>query len=252
MYMYRKLLISAIVFLALVSCTKEAESGDVQTCFRAYIDRDMATLTKSGDDTETLVADKAVFQAWKGDVKAVEVMQTFVPDETAVTFSGVKLVIGVEYEICIMVYSDGYYDTSDLRSLSLATDKDFDGKTAQFDAFCYYSTVTCGQDDAVHDVTLKRPLAKVSFSAAESQSAHISFTAPTTLNLKTGAVSGSRNVEYTATPGASGVTAFDYVFATDEVSQLSYTFKLGEDESRTTQVPVKRNTKTNIIHNITN
>lgn len=250
--MYRKLLISALALLALVSCTKETAVGDVEARFCASIDPNMEVLTRSGSETEQVVADKAVLQAWKGNVMAAVAVQDFNPENASVTFTGVKLAAGVEYDIYIMVYKDDYYVTSDLRSVSIADGKNFDGKTPQFDAFCSYSTVTCEQDDAVHPVTLTRPFAKVSFSAAVSQNVTISYTAPTTLNLKTGEVSGAREVEYTAVSTETGVTAFDYVFATDEISQLSYTFKLGDETAKTTSVPVRRNTKTNIIYNITN
>lgn len=251
MYMYRKLLISAFALLSLASCTKETAVGEVEACFCASVDPDMEVLTRSGSETEQVVADKAVLQAWKGNVMAAVAVQDFNPENASVTFTGVKLAAGVEYDIYMMVYSYGYYDVSDLRSVSIASVKNFDGKTPQFDAFCYCGTVTCGQNDAVHNVTLKRPFAKINFTAAVAQSVTISYTAPATLNLKTGAVSGSKSVSYTAAPGASSVTAFDYVFATEEVSQLNYTFKLGEEE-KTTSVPVKRNTKTNIIYNVTN
>lgn len=252
MYMYRKLLISALAFFALASCTKETVVGEVEAYFCASVDPDMEVLTRSGSETEQVVADKAVLQAWRGDVMAAEDVKVVTPGETIVNFSGVKLAAGVEYDIYIMVYNNGYYNVSDLRSVNIASDKNFDGKTPQFDAFCYFGTVTCGQNDAVHNVTLTRPFAKVSFSAAVTQSVTISYTAPATLNLKTGAVSGSKSVSYPAAPGASSVTAFDYLFATEDVSQLNYTFQLGSEQAKTTSVPVKRNTKTNIIYNITN
>ena len=251
MSMYRKLLISALALLALASCTKETAVGDVQACFCACVSPDMAVFTKATGEPEPVVADKAVLQAWRGEVKAAEEVKAITPGETTVNFSGVKLAAGVEYDIFIMVYNDGYYKTSDLRSVSLSTDKAYDGKTLKFDAFCSYSAVTCVQDDAVHNVTLRRPFAKINFSAAVAQSAQISFSAPTTLNLKTGEVSGCRDFQYTVEPGASNVSAFDFVFATDEISQLSYTFKLGDETAKTTSVPVKRNTKTNIIYNVT-
>lgn len=253
MYMYRKLLILAFALFALVSCTKETAVGDVEAHFCASIDPNMEVLTRSGSETEQVVADKAVLQAWKGDVLAAEAVQAITtPNTTAVTFSGIKLAANVEYDIYIMVYKDGYYVTSDLRSVSIADGKNFDGNTPQFDAFCYFGTVTCGQNDAVHNVMLKRPFAKVSFTAAVAQDVTISYTAPTTLNLKTGEVSGSKPVNYTAEHAESSVTAFDYVFATDAVTQLSYTFQFEGEAPKTTQVPVKRNTKTNIIYNTNN
>lgn len=253
MYMYKRLNILVLALMALVSCTKEQAVEEVTLQLRAAIDPDIAVLTRTGEAVaEPVVADRAVLQAWRGDVKAAEVTQSITSETTQINFTGVKLAAGVEYDIYIMVYNDGYYVVSDLRSVSIVNGKSFDGKTAEFDAFCYYGTVTCGQNDEVHQVTLTRPLAKVSFSAAVGQDVTISYNAPTTLNLKTGAVSGEKPVSYTATHGVSSVAAFDYVFATEAVSQLNYTFKLGSEDAKTTPVSIKRNTKTNIIYNATN
>lgn len=250
--MYRKLLISALALLALVSCTKETAVGDVEAHFCAYVDMDMADMTKSGGEAEAVVADRAVLQAWRGDVMAVQAVQSVVPGQTVVNFDGVKLAAGVEYDVYIMVYNDGYYDTSDLRSVSLDTDRAYDGRTAQFDAFCSYISVICGQDDAVHPVTLRRPFAKVSFSAEVASNAQISFSAPTTLNLKTGELSLCRPFSYTVQPEAASVAAFDYVLASEDVSHMSYTFRLGVGEAKTIVIPIRRNMKTNVMYNVNN
>ena len=248
--MYRKLHIFALMALALVSCTKEETVREFAVQFNAAVSPEMAVLVRGGEaESEPVLADHAVLQAWKGDVKAAEVVQEIPAGTTQVSFSGVKLAGGAEYTVYIWVDCDGYYNTSDLRSVSVT--KNYDGKSAGFDAFYSCSTVRCGQDDEVHNVTLKRPFAKLGFSAQVNSQLKVKFTAPTTLNLKTGKVSGARNVEYTMQPAESSVTAFDYIFATEDVSQLAYTFRLGEEE-KTTSVPVKRNTKTNIIYNITN
>lgn len=249
--MYKRFYILVLIVLSLASCSKEETVRDVAVQFNATVSPEMTVLVKSGEvQTEPVLADHAVLQAWRGDVKAAEVEQEIPAETTQISFSGVKLAGGAEYTVYIWVDCEGYYNTSDLRSVSVT--KNYDGKTPQFDAFYSCSTVICGQDDEVHNITLKRPFAKVSFSAQVNSQLKVKFTAPTTLNLKTGEVSGARNVEYTVQPVESSVIAFDYVFATEEVSQLNYTFKLGDDEAKTTSVPVKKNTKTNIIYNITN
>ena len=248
--MYRRFYIFILIALALASCTKVETVRDVAVQFNADISPEMTVLVRGGEaQPEQVIANHAVLQAWRGDVLATQAVQSIVPETTQISFSGVKLAGGAEYTIYIWVDCEGYYNTGDLRSVSV--NKAYDGKTPQFDAFYSCSTVICGQDDEVHNVTLKRPFAKLSFSAQVNSQLKVKFTAPTTLNLKTGEVSGARNVEYTMQPAESSVTAFDYIFATEEVSQLAYTFRLGEEE-KTTSVPVKRNTKTNIIYNATN
>lgn len=248
--MYKRFYILVLIVLSLASCSKVETVGDVDVQFNAAISPEMTVLVKGGDSQpESVIANHAVLQAWRGDVMAAKVEQYIEPETTQISFSGVKLAGGAEYTVYIWVDCKGYYNTSDLRSVSVT--KSYNGKTPQFDAFYSCSTVICGQDDEVHNVTLKRPFAKLGFSAQVNSQLKVKFTAPTTLNLKTGEVSGARNVEYTMQPAESSVTAFDYIFATEEVSQLAYTFRLGEEE-KTTSVPVKRNTKTNIIYNTTN
>ena len=250
--MYKRFYILVLIVLSLASCSKVETVRDVAVQFDATVSPEMTVLVKGGEvQAEPVLADHAVLQAWRGDVKAAEVVQEIPAETTQISFSGVKLAGGAEYTVYIWVDCEGYYNTSDLRSVSVDHNEAYDGKTPQFDAFYSCSTVICGQDDEVHNVTLKRPFAKVSFSAQVNSQLKVKFTAPTTLNLKIGEVSGARNVEFTMQPAESSVTAFDYIFATEDVSQLAYTFSLGEEE-KTTSVPVKRNTKTNIIYNTTN
>lgn len=249
--MYRRFYIFILIALALASCTKVETVRDVAVQFNADISPEMTVLVRGGEvQPEPVIANHAVLQAWRGDVLATQAVQNIAPGTTQVSFSGVKLAGGAEYTIYIWVDCEGYYNTSDLRSVSVT--KVYDGKSDGFDAFYSCTTVICGQDDEVHNVTLKRPFAKVSFSAAVTKDAHISYTAPNTLNLKTGKVSGSKSVGYSVEHGDSGVEAFDYVFADEGLSQMSYTFKLGEVEASTATVPIARNTKTNIIYAITN
>lgn len=251
--MYKRFYILVLTVLSLASCSKEETVRDIAVQFDATVSPEMTVLVKSGEvQAEPVLADHAVLQAWRGDVKAAEVVQEIPAETTQISFSGVKLAGGAEYTVYIWVDCEGYYNTSDLRSVSVKEGILFNGKNAEFDAFYSCTTVTCSQNDEVHQVTLTRPFAKVSFSAAVEQNVTISYKAPTTLNLKTGAVSGEKTVNYTVQPVNSSVTAFDYVFATEEVSQLSYTFTLGREQAKTTSVPVKKNTKTNIIYNITN
>ena len=235
----------ALAVLSLVSCSKVAPDNEVEIQFSACIQPELAT--KTGGEAEQLVADCAVLQLWQGDALAENVVQTIQPGTAQIDFSGIRLVKGFDYDVYIWVGNDGYYDTSDLREVSLASGKEYDGKTPQFDAFCAYTTVHGSQGDGVHNVTLKRPFAKVSFSASDSQQATIAFSAATTLNLKTGKVSDSRPFQYTVSPVESSVKAFDYLFADEEVTRMEYSFKFGDGENKSVTVPITRNTKTNII-----
>ena len=180
---------------------------------------------------------------------AAQAEQSITPGTAQISFSGIKLAGGAEYLIYIWVDCEGYYNTGDLRNVSVNAEKAYDGKSPEFDAFYSCTTVICRQGDEVHNVTLRRPFAKVCFRAPVARNAHISFTAPGTFDPKTGKVSGTRAADYIVSHEDSCVEAFDYVFADEGISQMDYTFQLGEDEAKTTVVPLSRNTKTNIIYN---
>lgn len=252
--MYRKLHIFALMALALVSCTREETVREFAVQFNAAVSPEMAVLVRGGEaESEPVIADCALLQAWQGDALAAKVEQSITPGTTQISFGGVRLVEGEQYDIYIWVGCAGYYNVGDLRGVTLNDSNPYDGKSPQFDAFCAYSTVTCRRDEVIHQVTLKRPFAKVSFSAPVDSVTKISFIAPTGLDLKTGKILPStKNIEYTVQPEASTVTAFDYIFADEGISQMDYTFKLGDEDGKTTAVPISRNTKTNIIYNTTN
>lgn len=255
MYMYKRIpyIIYTLSVLLLVSCSKVEAVRDVAVQFNASISPEMTMLVRSGEaQPEPVIANHAVLQAWRGDEMAAQSEQSIEPGTTQISFSGIKLAGGAEYTIYMWVDCEGYYNTGDLRKVSVSTEKAYDGKTAGFDAFYSCSTFICGQDDEEHNVILKRPFAKVNFSAQTASPLNVHFTAPATMDLKTGEVSGEKNANYTVQPDGSSVTAFDYIFADEGVSQMNYTFKLGEEEEKTTTVPISRNTKTNIIYNITN
>lgn len=252
--MYRRFYIFILIALALASCTKVETVRDVAVQFNADISPEMTVLVRGGEaQPEQVIANHAVLQAWQdNNVLAAKVEQSITPGTTQISFGGVRLVEGEQYDIYIWVDCAEYYNVGDLRTVRLA-DKGFDGKSLEFDAFFAHTDVTCSKDEVIHQVTLKRPFAKVSFSAPVDSVTKISFTAPTGLDLRTGKVlSSTKNIEYTVQPEISTVTAFDYIFADEGLSQMSYTFKLGEEKASTATVPISRNTKTNIIYNTTN
>lgn len=235
--------------LVLASCSKQGTAGDVELQMCASISPEMTVIVRGGESQEEpVIANHAILQVWREGVMTAKVETSIIPGTREISFSGIKLAGGAEYLIYIWVDCAGYYNTEDLRKVSVK--QPYDGKTADFDAFYSFSTVTCRQNDEVHSVSLKRPFAKLCFSAQLSKPLNVKYSAPTTLNLIDGQVSGVRDVEYTVQPepGETSVEAFDYVFAKDGIAQMNYTFKLGEEE-RTTSVPVARNTITNIIYN---
>lgn len=240
-----------LIVLSLASCSKEETVRDITVQFNATVSPEILTKgagTKAGN-AEAVIADHAVLQAWLGDALVVNVEKdNIVLEDNQIDFGAIRLVGGVDYDVYIWVDSKGYYETDDLRNVRLNTGKSYNGKTPEFDAFYTYTPVNYKQDNEVHNVTLKRPFAKVSFSAAVEKDVHISFTVPNSLDLKTGKVSGSMDVGYDVEHGDSGIETFDYIFADEGVSQLDYTFKLGEEEEKTTTIPVSRNTKTNVIY----
>ena len=252
--MYKRICILVSIALALASCTKEETVRDVAVQFNAAVSPEMAVLVRGGEaESESVIANHAVLQAWQdNNVLAAKVEQSITPGTTQISFGGVRLVEGEKYDIYIWVGCAGYYNVGDLRTVSLAEGKGFDGKSLEFDAFFAHTDVTCSKDEVIHQVTLKRPFAKVSFSAPVDSVTKISFTAPTGLDLRTGKVlSDIKDFEYTVQPEISTMTAFDYIFADEGVTDMDYTFKLGEDEAKTTTIPVSRNRKTNIIYKVT-
>lgn len=251
--MYKRFYIFLLIVLAFSSCTKEETVRDIAVQFNTAVSPDLTASVKGVEEqTETVIANHAVLQVWRGEVKTAQAEQDITPGTTQISFSNIKLAGGAEYTIYIWADCGGYYETSDLRNVSLNPAKSYDGNSQQFDAFYACTSITCGQGDEVHYVTLKRPFAKITFSAAVTKDVQISFSAPTSLNLKTGKVSDTRNFNYTVSHGDSGVGAFDYVFADEGVSQMDYTFNLEGCEEKTETVPVSRNTKTNIMYNVNN
>lgn len=257
--MYRRFYIFILIALALASCTKVETMRDVAVQFNADISPEMTVLVRGGEvQPESVIANHAVLQAWRGDKLAASVEQDIEPGTKNINFTGVKLAGGVEYEIYIWVDCKDYYeykvdDAIDLRSVKLASGKLYDGKSQKFDAFYAYTTVTLTQGANPLGVELKRPFALITFCTDVQQDLKIKFSAATQFNLKTGEVSGSGDFEYTVLyTNASSVRAFDYVFAGDAVQQMQYSFAFDDEDYTTTLVPFKRNTRTNIIYNTEN
>lgn len=253
MYMYKRLFIFALIALGFVSCTKEAPVNETEVRFCATIKPEVTVLLKSGKaETEPILTDHAVLEIWRGDVRVARQEKSVTVGSTEIAFESEKLAGGVDYDVFIWVDKNGYYTTSDLHSVSLNNDKTYNGANQEFDAFFIYTLFNGVQGNGVTNVTLKRPFAKINFTAPVSEEVQIGFTAPTTMNLKTGATSGGKDFAYIVQPTGSSVSAFDFVFAGQDVTYLDYSFTIGDEEEKTTSVPVARNKKTNIIYKVTN
>lgn len=256
MYMYRKFYIVTLICFIFTCCSRESTlfTEDVNTTFQATIQPEIVVRGGSAEAPE-VIAQRAYMEVWWEDVCVLHQEKSIEAGTTQINFP-VRLAGGFEYDVYFWAdcggeeLADKYYNTNDLRNVSLKQDRTYDGTTPEFDAFFAYKHVEISQEESVYEVTLKRPFAKVSFSAAAPQ-VKISFTAPTALCLKTGMVSNLQDFEYTIEGENSSVTAFDYVFADEALSQMSYSFKVGNEEQKTTSVPIARNTKTNIIYNTT-
>lgn len=246
MYMYRSSLILIAFALAFVSCSKELVVSEVETRFWATIEPEV-TVRSGAAEEESVIADHAILEIWMNGSRKVRQEKAMQPGAKRVAFDNVRLAGGQDYDVFVWVDCQGFYKTDDLRSVSLNSEKNYDGKTPGFDAFFAYKQIHSCQGGGVCNVVLKRPFARLNFSATVSSSAMIRFTAATTLDLKTGKVSGSKEFQYNMEPNDSGVVAFDYVFADESQSQMDYSFTLDGAQPITVSIPIERNKITNII-----
>lgn len=252
MYMYKRFHIFALIALAFVSCSKETPVSETEVRFCATIQPEVTVLLKSGEaETEPILTDHAVLEIWRDDRRVARQEKSVPTGSTEISFESEKLAGGVDYDVLIWVDKKGYYTSTDLHSVSL-NNKSYNGTDPDFDAFFVHSPFNGIQGNEVCPVTLTRPFAKLNFSAPVNKDVLIAFRAPTVFNLKTGETSGNKSFEYTVHPTDSEVNAFDFVFAGLEVTYLDYAFKIGQEDAKTTSVPVARNKKTNIIYKVTN
>ncbi len=244
--MYRKSCILIAIALVLVSCSKDPVGSGVDTRFCATIEPEVTVRSGVAED-EPVVADHAILEIWMNGSLKVRQEKGMQPGAKRVAFDNVRLAGGQDYDVFVWVDCQGFYKTDDLRSVSLNAETNYDGGTPGFDAFFAYTQIHSSQGGGVCDVVLKRPFARLNFSAGVSSPATIGFTAATTLDLKTGVVSGSREFQYTIAPTDSGVAAFDYVFADESQGRMDYSFTLGGAQPITASIPIERNKVTNII-----
>lgn len=246
MYMFRRLLISGLSLVAVISCSRMETEEFVSGTFRAVIE----PAVRSGETSEIAV-DRAVLEVWNGQVREAHKEIAVTPGTGTIVFSDVQLAAGFDYDIYIWADTEGHYDlSSDIRTvhiLSAATL--YDGTVTGKDAFYCCTTVHSRQGQDTYNVTMKRPFAQVDLILPETAaSADITLSAPAAFDLKAGTVSETTQVSYTFDCQAKGTTtASDMLFAGKEVMSLSYSFKVTGAESATSfTVPVRQNYVTRI------
>lgn len=245
MCMFRRLFISGLVLPALVSCSKTETGAVVSNTFRATISPEI--VVRSGDASGVSVSvDHAVLEAWKGETREARQEIDVEAGTGIIVFSDVPLAAGFDYDIYIWADTKGAYETSDLRTVKLASDRGYDGTVEGRDAFCSCSTVHSQQNQAASSVTLRRPFARVDLILPEgTSSGTVKISAPAAFGLKEGTVSGVTQFSYDFNCTEKGTTTVsDLLFAGSEMTSLDYSFKIGDDDERTFTVPVKRNHKT--------
>lgn len=237
----------ALVAVLLASCGKTEPARMVDCGFVASIEPEI--IVRSGESgAAALCADHAVLEVRlpEGGLAARQEL-AIEPGTSSVTFANVGLAAGFDYDVFIWVDCDGRYTTSDLRKVSFASAGTYIGGSAEYDAFCSYSTIHSTAEPGAYAVTLRRPFAQINLNVpAGAASARVAFTAATALDLKTGSVCGSADFSYELAIGAEGGTAGDFVFAEDETAEMLYHYTLDSEETHTVTIPYRRNTKTTI------
>lgn len=251
MCMFRKLFMCGLVLPVLFSCSKTETGVIVSNAFRATISPEI--MVRSGESSEVSVT-RAVLEAWNGQTRAVRQEISVEPGTETIEFSDVPLAAGFDYDIYIWADSGSWYETSDLRTVSLSSGTGYDGTVEGRDAFYSCSTVHSQQNQAACGVTLKRPFAQVDLNLpSDTQKATVGFSAPTVFDLKTGTVSEIKSFNYEFDCTVKGTTTVsDLLFAGEETMDLEYSFTADEADGLNFTIPVKRNCRTRINTNANN
>lgn len=197
-----------------------------------------------------------------------------------------KLVRGVKYQFVFWAQKPGQFTISDANLTISANKLSTMMNNDAFDAFYAFKAVDPKEEDFSADVTLYRPFAQINVGASAADIAvaqankvdvagnlKTSYTikgVKNTLNLLTGAVSGSENVTYTAaTAPTDNITATDgsayrriamvYVLAAPQSATVPVTVNVQSKQNSSVNVnfsrevpnvPVRRNHRTNIVGEI--
>lgn len=197
-----------------------------------------------------------------------------------------KLVRGVKYQFVFWAQKPGQFTISDANLTIPANKLSTMMNNDDFDAFYAFKAVDPREEDFSADVTLYRPFAQINVGASAADIAvaqankvdvasnlKTSYTikgVKNTLNLLTGAVSGSENVTYTAaTAPTDNISATDgsayrriamvYVLAAPQSATVPVTVNVQSKQNGSVNVnfsrevpnvPVRRNHRTNIVGEI--
>ncbi|MBQ5402117.1 MAG: hypothetical protein IIU16_04280, partial [Bacteroidales bacterium] len=193
---------------------------------------------------------------------------------------------GVKYQFVFWAQKPGQFTISDANLTIPANKLSTMMNNDAFDAFYAFKAVDPKEEDFSADVTLYRPFAQINVGASAADIAvaqankvdvagnlKTSYTikgVKNTLNLLTGAVSGSENVTYTAaTAPTDNITATDgsayrriamvYVLAAPQSATVPVTVNVQSKQNGSVNVnfsrevpnvPVRRNHRTNIVGEI--
>lgn len=197
-----------------------------------------------------------------------------------------KLVRGVKYQFVFWAQKPGQFTISDANLTIPANKLSTMMNNDAFDAFYAFKAVDPREEDFSADVTLYRPFAQINVGASAADIAvaqankvdvasnlKTSYTikgVKNTINLLTGAVSGSENVTYTAaTAPTDNISATDgsayrriamvYVLAAPQSATVPVTVNVQSKQNGSVNVnfsrevpnvPVRRNHRTNIVGEI--
>ena len=280
------LLMLAMVF-ALASCMKEEVDlgGGSEETVRISVNlpQQEALSRAAFSDPDLSENDMRVFLYVMYDGKIVSTVANGVSHN----FGGgaftrdIRLVTGKEYQIVAWAdFGDKYYTVNtddDIPTVVMASTT-ISGSNNLYDAYFYSEPTTFAAANATIDVKLKRPFALVRIQTLDYEEDAVvkagllptnyttTVSVPTTMNLLAGTVGPLQTVTiYSETANiadveASGELSFDYFFASNDQANLGnftvdYTRVEGEQVTpivsyEFTNIPVRRNYKTNISGNI--
>lgn len=219
----------------------------------------------AGDGTSV---DRCVLQIYRDGAEYGEQMEAEVTDGKA-TFN-LRLVAGQTYDFVFWADKEGYYNTTDLSTITWADGKDYTGNDEGFDAFFYALTEYEVKEAFTENVTLKRPFGQLNIKTTDLNEIYdeslkptrvkVAFTEiPTMFNAWTGEVGNeTKDITYTAEVlNTTGDLSVDYILANPDESALanfSVTFLNGENPINTnssfTNIPIRRNYQTNVSGNL--
>lgn len=279
------LLFSFVAALLTAGCSKpEPQKFDngITATFNITLPGEIATKAISDGSQAT----ELLFRAFDSDNRLLsDLNQTVQVSGKRATVTA-KLVRGVSYQFVFWAQKPGQFAINDANLTIPANKLSTMMNSDAFDAFYAFKAVNPQDADFSADVTLYRPFAQINVGASAADIAvaqanavdvagnlKTSYTikgVKNTLNLLTGAVSGSENVTYTAaTAPTDNIAATDgsayrriamvYVLAAPQSATVPVTINVQSKQNGSVNVafsrevpnvPVRRNHRTNIVGEI--